>query len=77
MQNRQLKNVADVIQAIGSLRLQDITGKRSNNVSNWRAAGRFPPETYVAIQVELEAIGCRAPNSLWRMIEPKKRSRAA
>ena len=77
MGTRHPSTVAEVIDVIGSLRLQDITGKRSNNVSNWRAAGRFPPETFVAIQDELKAIGCRAPNSLWRMIEPKKKSRAA
>jgi hypothetical protein len=77
MRIRHLANVADVIEAIGSLRLQEITDKRTNNVSNWKAAGRFPPETYVAIQAELKAIGCRAPIGLWRMIEPKKRSRAA
>jgi hypothetical protein len=72
MKIRDLSTADDVIGAIGRLRLQQLTGKRTNNVTNWSAAGRFPPETYVVMQQELRRINCRAPDSLWRMIVPKK-----
>lgn len=77
MKIRRLTTAGSVIDAIGSKRLQAITGKRSNNLWNWRTAGCFPPETFVVIQDELARIECAAPPRLWKMIAPKKAKRAA
>jgi len=68
MRIRRLTTVAEVIDTIGGLRLQEITDRRSNNVTNWRNAGRFPPNTFVVMQAELKRLHCRAPDSLWGMI---------
>jgi hypothetical protein len=74
MKIKQLSTVGEVIEVIGSLELQQLIGKRTNNLTNWRTAGNFPPETYAAMKDELERLGrerriqYRAPRSLWRQI---------
>jgi hypothetical protein len=47
-----------------------------NSVTNWRMFDRFPPNTYVMIQLELKARGEIAPDYLWGMRNsavPKRR----
>jgi len=76
MKIRTLSTVDAVIDEIGSLRLQEITGKRSANLTNWRERGRFPPTTFKVMEAELKRLHCRARGSLWSQIEVVK-SRAA
>jgi hypothetical protein len=77
MKSRLLKTVEEIVDAIGRERLYEIAECASNNVTNWLAAGKFPPDTYVVIQAELKRLRFSAPLSLWRMREPKKARAAA
>jgi len=76
MKIRRLQNVPQCIEAIGPERVKLLTGKRSQNLTNWKASGFFPPETFVVLTDALRSINCTAPPSLWRMIRPT-RARAA
>lgn len=67
-----LTTVTQVVDAVGRDRIYEITGKASANVTNWIAAGFFPPTTYVVIKNELRLIGRSAPDRLWRMIKEKR-----
>lgn len=64
----QYETVDEVIDALGGTRAvaRLLLGKEAA-VSNWRAAGHFPSNTYLAIQRELAKIGATAPDFLWRM----------
>jgi len=72
MKIRRLQTVPDVIDALGPDRVRALTGKRSNNLTNWKASGFFPPETFLVLTDALRSLGCAAPPSLWRMIRPAK-----
>jgi hypothetical protein len=68
----QLDTAAEVVEKITRDRLYKITGKRSQNVTNWLTAKTFPPDTFEVMQLELRRIGFRAPSKLWRQIQPPK-----
>jgi hypothetical protein len=67
MKIRQLSSVAEVVEAVGRERLIAITGRTTQHVTNWIAADRFPPTTYLIITKELQAKRCKARASLWGM----------
>ena len=78
MEIRELRTVTDCIDAIGRERVQRVTKRRSNNLTNWKAAHRFPPYTYLLLQHELSRVNCRARAALWGIAEPRAaRQRAA
>jgi hypothetical protein len=77
MKNRELRTVDEVIDAIGGKRLQQITGRRSANITNWRERGRFPPHTFFVMTSELKRKRLCAPLKLWSQIEPAAIDRAA
>ena len=56
-----------------------LTTASAKAVSNWRAAGTFPSNTYLVIKSELLRHGITAPDHLWSMRElpPVKRKRSA
>lgn len=68
---RDLKTAEDVIDALGGLpALAKLTGRKDSGVPwNWKAAGRFPPNTFLLMQGALRARGYRAPAELWGMLE--------
>lgn len=66
---RRLQTVDDVVEAIGRERLYALTGKRTNNVTNWLTSGHFPRELFYLMDRELQRIGCSAPPRLWRQVE--------
>jgi len=76
MKIRDLTTVEEVVEAIGRDRLRDITDRESPHVSNWLAAGFFPPTLYEIMRLELIRIDARAPSSLWRQEQPPKELRA-
>lgn len=45
-----------------------IAGVKYNRASNWKQFGRFPPNTFIIINKELEARGLKADAALWGMI---------
>lgn len=69
---RELATIDEVIKALGGpVAVLRLTGHRSrSSVSNMRAAGQFPPRTYVVMTTALTALGKTAPAHLWGMIEP-------
>lgn len=63
-----LETADKVFEALGGpAGVQDVTGGKPSQVSNWKAIGSFPPNTYVAMIDALQARGKAAPPSLWRM----------
>ena len=51
----------------GNTAVASLTESRPKAVWNWRKAGVFPSNTYVAITGALKAKGKTAPASLWGM----------
>lgn len=46
-----------------------LTGRTPQAVSNWRAAGRIPAETFLIFADALDEKRASAPPSLWSMVE--------
>lgn len=66
----------EVIDALGgTAAVARLLGRSMTVVSNWKAGGCFPSNTYVVFQTALARIGLRAPDSLWRMVEPSPAAR--
>lgn len=61
-----------VIDALGgTTAVQALLGYSNHSpISNWRSRGRFPPETFLVFQTELERRGLAASPALWSMREP-------
>ena len=63
-----LTTASDVIDALdGTTAVARIAGRKPQHVTNWRASGRFPPNTYLVITEALREKGKSAPASLWGM----------
>lgn len=54
----------------GSSGLRVVTGATPQQVSNWRASGRFPTERYLQVQTALKRKRLAARPALFRMLEP-------
>jgi DNA-binding transcriptional regulator YdaS (Cro superfamily) len=68
-----LETVDEVIDALGGTSATaKILGFKPTRVSNWRAAGRFPADTFVALTEALERVGKKATRSLWNMRKLKE-----
>ena len=66
-----ITSVEDVIDALGgNVMVAEITSASLTAVYNWRAAGKFPADTYLLLQDELRARGRVAPDYLWPMRQP-------
>jgi hypothetical protein len=72
-----LKSVADIREAIGSARLQAITGADTKAVSNWIAANRIPSRFFYIVGRELHGLGFTAPLSVLGQVEPPRLKRAS
>ena len=63
-----LETADQVFDALGgNSGIEALTGSLPSAVSNWKAFGSFPPNTYVVMTDALRAVGKTAPASLWRM----------
>lgn len=66
---RELSTAGKVIEALGGVRaVADITGRKYPAAFNWKMAGKFPPNTFVAMQDALRDKRYTAPHSLWGMV---------
>lgn len=64
----ELTTTAAVIDRLGGIgAVAELTGRKYNAAWNWTTFKTFPPDTYVAMTEALNAKGCVAPASLWRM----------
>lgn len=84
-ENRTLKTTAAVIDALGGntpfLKIINVDlpadeKRGQQHVTNYRATGRFPSDTYLLVTTALARIKASAPPSLWKIREVKK-ARAA
>jgi hypothetical protein len=67
-----LSTVSDVIDAFGSFtKVAAASGLTVRSVETAKYRGYFPPKSYVALRAALERLGHRAPDTLWRMAQPK------
>lgn len=67
MQN--LTTTGEVIDALGgnAVVAEMTKAKNKNVIYNWRAAGKFPANTYILFQSELRHRNLTAPDRLWAM----------
>lgn len=66
-----LETAGQVIDALGgSAKTARLAGASLASVSNWRAAGRLPPRTFLTFRTSLEVIGATAPAALWSIDDP-------
>lgn len=71
MRMESLVTTGDVIEVLGgTAAVARLLGRSMTVVSNWKAGGCFPSNTYVVFQRALARVGRTAPDSLWRMVEP-------
>lgn len=72
MSKQELDTASDVVDVLGgSTKAAAMVGRRVQHATNWRAAGRFPPNTFLIFQRELKRRGYYAPPSLWGIWEYK------
>lgn len=71
MDLENLETADQVFDALGgNAGVEELTNSKPTRVANWRKAGSFPPNTYVAMTMALAANGKSAPAALWRMRSP-------
>lgn len=74
---RELVTVESVLEALGEgdkragrLVLMALTGRKTQYVTNWLAAGRLPAWSFLTVSKELERRGYSATPTLWGIAEP-------
>jgi hypothetical protein len=76
-----IQTATEIIDALGGNQaVAKLTTTTAKAVSNWRAAGKFPSNTFLVVKAALLRLGLSAPDHLWSMREPpavkRKRERA-
>ena len=67
---KRLQTADDVIDALGGTSATSrLTGASIQAVSNWRATGRLPANTFIILSKALKRIDARASPSLWGIME--------
>jgi hypothetical protein len=65
-----LSSTTEIIDLLGGNHVvAALTASTAKAVSNWRAAGTFPSNTFLLIKSELLRHGVTAPDHLWSMRE--------
>ena len=78
MTARELQTAGSVIDALGgTAATARLTDRKAQHVTNWRAAGRLPADTFLILSKELEARGLTAPAEVWGIKTPSEPERAA
>jgi hypothetical protein len=57
----------------GTMAVSRLTGRRPQNVTNWRTDGKMPAATFLKMTRALSERGIIAPASLWGIEEPEVR----
>lgn len=69
-----LRTANEVIDALGGTTpMARLTGRKLQHVSNWRAAGRLPADTFLIVNRALGDINETAHPSVWGIKEPAER----
>ncbi len=65
---KEVQTASEVIDAVGGTgATARLTNKSNQAVSNWRATGKLPADTFYALTTELERLDIAAPPSIWGM----------
>jgi hypothetical protein len=73
---RTLKSATEIVDALGgNVVVAQITSTTPKAVSNWRAADKFPSNTYVVLRNALALHKIVAPTALWSMRRPATKTR--
>jgi hypothetical protein len=68
MERELLQTATKVIDALGgTAATARLTKRKIQSVSNWRATGRLPSDTFLVMSKALDDVGKAAPISLWGM----------
>lgn len=70
-----LNTTREVTAALGGTKaVANLTGRKYTAAANWllESKAQFPPNTFVALNAALAAIGKSAPASLWGMKIPER-----
>lgn len=74
MTQRVIQTVDGVIDALGGTgATAEMTSRKPQHVSNWRAEKRLAGETFLVLQEHLSERNLTAPPSLWGITKSKKR----
>ena len=66
----EMTTTTDIIDALGGTHaVARLTSSSPTAVSNWKATGVFPSNTYLLLKQELVRCGITAPDNLWSMRE--------
>ena len=72
---RDLQTAGEVIDALGgTAATARLVGRKDQHVSNWRASGRLPADTFLIIAELLKEKNATAPPSVWGIREPERAS---
>lgn len=78
MANQTLETASEVIDTLGgTTAVARLAGRKAQHVTNWRASGRLPADTFLIMKAELDTRGMSAPSSLWGIVEPTKARESA
>jgi len=73
MSNETLHTADEVVDALGGTKaVAELTRRKDSAVSNWRTAGKFPPNTYLLLKAALSDKNKGAPDALWSMAEAER-----
>jgi hypothetical protein len=73
MAAKKLSTAAEVIDVLGgTAATARIAGRKAQHVTNWRASGKLPANTFLVLSAALRERGKEAPPSLWGITEPER-----
>ena len=72
---KELHSARAIIAAIGNGKgngpIAELTGRKTQHVTNWKNEGRLPADTFLVVSAKLAELGYRAsPKKLWGITEP-------
>lgn len=67
----ELTTTTEVIDLLGPKAVAELTHREMMAVYKWKAFKTFPPDTYLVLRTAIEQHGYKAPDSLWRMLQPE------
>ena len=50
--------------------IAELTGRKTQHVTNWKKEGRLPAETFLVVSKRLAELNCYASPKLWGITEP-------
>lgn len=72
MQAKVLTTASEVIEELGGPAAAGrMVGRSVQSAVNWRAANRFPADTFLIFQAELRERDMTAPPSIWGIRQPE------